>query len=64
MLTSPISSTQELALGTYDGFAGIFTQPIIGAMEEGPVGFLKGLGKGFMGTPFKVLAGKSTIITS
>jgi hypothetical protein len=49
---------QELALGTYDGIAGLFTQPVIGAREEGPLGFVKGFGKGVMGTPFKFCAGK------
>ena len=36
---------------------GFFTQPVIGAMEEGPLGFVKGFGKGVMGTPFKLWAG-------
>jgi hypothetical protein len=36
---------------------GLFTQPVIGAMEEGPLGFVKGFGKGVMGTPFKFWAG-------
>jgi hypothetical protein len=54
-----LPSTQELALGTYDGIAGLFTQPVIGAMEEGPVGFVKGFGKGVFGMPFKFWAGMS-----
>jgi hypothetical protein len=57
VLISPLSLIQELALGTYDGIAGLFTQPVIGAMEEGPLGFVKGFGKGVMGTPFKFWAG-------
>ena len=55
----PCLSLQGLALGTYDGIAGLFTQPVIGAMEEGPLGFVKGFGKGVMGTPFKFWAGTS-----
>jgi hypothetical protein len=57
VLTSPVRLMQELAFGTYDGIAGLFTQPVIGAMEEGPLGFVKGFGKGVMGTPFKFWAG-------
>lgn len=57
VLTSPVRLMQELVFGTYDGIAGLFTQPVIGAMEEGPLGFVKGFGKGVMGTPFKVWAG-------
>jgi hypothetical protein len=57
VLTWPVRLIQELAFGTYDGIAGLFTQPVIGAMEEGPLGFVKGFGKGVMGTPFKFWAG-------
>jgi hypothetical protein len=57
VLISLLPMIQELALGTYDGIAGLFTQPVIGAMEEGPLGFVKGFGKGVMGTPFKFWAG-------
>ena len=61
VLTCGVASVQELALGTYDGIAGLVTQPVIGAMEEGPLGFVKGFGKGVMGAPFKAWAGKSAI---
>jgi hypothetical protein len=64
LLRSLIPVPQELALGTYDGIAGLFTQPVIGAMEEGPLGFVKGFGKGVMGTPFKFWAGKSLKLTA
>ena len=50
---------QELALGTYDGFSGLFTQPIKGGIEEGGVGVAKGFGKGIMGAIVKPFAGYS-----
>jgi hypothetical protein len=50
---------QALAYGTYDGIAGLFTQPVTGAMEEGPLGFVKGVGKGVVGMPFKFWDGTS-----
>lgn len=52
--------TKEFALGTYDGIAGLFTQPYIGARDEGVVGACKGLAKGVAGMPIKFLAGKCT----
>ncbi|KAL8654646.1 MAG: hypothetical protein Q9226_003352 [Calogaya cf. arnoldii] len=36
-------------LGLYDGYSGMFTQPIVGAMEGGVTGFMKGIGKGLGG---------------
>jgi hypothetical protein len=50
---------QELFLGTYDGIAGLFTQPYMGARDEGVVGAVKGFAKGVAGTPTKFFAGKS-----
>lgn len=47
------------ALDTYDGIAGLFTQPYIGARDEGVTGALKGLAKGIAGVPVKFFAGKS-----
>ena len=48
---------KELALGVYDGTSGLFTQPVYGFIEDGPVGFVKGAGKGALGLPLKFFAG-------
>ncbi|KAL9631851.1 MAG: hypothetical protein Q9204_004040 [Flavoplaca sp. TL-2023a] len=37
------------ALGLYDGYSGMFTQPFRGAREGGVTGFMKGIGKGLGG---------------
>jgi hypothetical protein len=44
---------KELGLGFYDGVSGLVTQPWRGAEKEGPVGFVKGVGKGLGGVFFK-----------
>ncbi|KAJ6262040.1 Sterol 3-beta-glucosyltransferase [Drechslerella dactyloides] len=44
---------KEFAYGLYDGFAGLVTQPIQGAKEEGQLGFWKGVGKGIGGLALK-----------
>lgn len=49
---------KELALGFYDGVAGLAVQPWKGAVKEGPKGFIKGFGKGVGGLIFKPAAGK------
>lgn len=54
-----INLLKELFLGTYDGIAGLFTQPYIGARDEGVVGAAKGFAKGIAGTGSKFLAGES-----
>lgn len=41
------------ALGLSDGITGLVTQPYEGAKKEGPVGFLKGVGKGIGGIALK-----------
>ncbi|KAA8906724.1 hypothetical protein FN846DRAFT_710716 [Sphaerosporella brunnea] len=46
-----------LALGIYDGFTGLVTQPYKGVQTEGLVGAIKGVGKGFGGLVFKTQAG-------
>ncbi|KAI8719146.1 Glyco-transf-28 domain-containing protein [Fusarium sp. LHS14.1] len=48
---------KELALGFYDGVAGLAVQPWKGAVKEGPKGFIKGFGKGVGGLIFKPAAG-------
>ena len=50
--------------GMYDGVTGIFTQPYLGAREEGAKGFLKGCGKGLSGALLKPSAGKNISIPS
>ena len=44
---------KEFGFGIYDGVAGLFTQPVKGAIKEGPIGFAKGLGKGLGGFVLK-----------
>lgn len=52
-----ITAGKEFGLGVFDGITGIFSQPVKGAMKEGPVGFVKGVGKGLAGAPLKSAAG-------
>ncbi|KAI9642619.1 hypothetical protein NHQ30_009424 [Ciborinia camelliae] len=40
---------KSLGYGFADGVAGVFTQPIKGAMKEGGKGFVKGIGRGALG---------------
>ncbi|KAK6526747.1 hypothetical protein TWF281_009950 [Arthrobotrys megalospora] len=44
---------KEFAYGFYDGLAGLVTQPVQGAREEGHLGFWKGFGKGIGGVVLK-----------
>lgn len=44
---------KEFAFGLYDGIAGLVTQPVQGAREEGHLGFWKGFGKGIGGVVLK-----------
>ncbi|KAH7045850.1 hypothetical protein B0J12DRAFT_627325, partial [Macrophomina phaseolina] len=44
---------KELGLGFYDGFTGLITQPIKGAIHEGPIGLAKGLVWGSLGVLIK-----------
>jgi len=53
---------KELALGIYDGFTGLITQPYHGAKDEGVKGALKGVGKGVGGMVFKTQAGFAGVI--
>lgn len=46
-----------LSLGLYDGISGLVMQPLKGAKEEGPAGFIKGFGKGIGGVVLKGGAG-------
>eukprot|EP00737_Agarophyton_chilense_P003396 gb/GEZJ01003975.1/.p1 GENE.gb/GEZJ01003975.1/~~gb/GEZJ01003975.1/.p1 ORF type:complete len:3742 (-),score=436.98 gb/GEZJ01003975.1/:2287-13221(-) len=48
--------------GIASGAAGLFKDPIQGAAEEGPSGFIKGLGKGFIGGVLKPITGALDLI--
>lgn len=49
---------KDFTHGIYDGVTGVVTHPVHGAMEEGALGFLKGVGKGIGGLVLKPTAGK------
>jgi hypothetical protein len=51
---------RELVLGTYDGIAGLFTEPCIGAHGEGVVEAVQSFAKGIVGTATKFFAGSSS----
>lgn len=55
---------KELALGFYDGVAGLAVQPWKGAVKDGPIGLVKGFGKGVGGLIFKPAAGKILLLSS
>jgi len=48
---------KEFGYGLYDGVTGLFTQPFLGAKNEGAAGFVKGIGKGIVGIQVKPAAG-------
>lgn len=47
---------EGFTFGIYDGVTGLVLQPYHGAKENGPIGFVQGLGKGFGGFVLKDLA--------
>ncbi|MCJ1427781.1 hypothetical protein MMC29_005686, partial [Sticta canariensis] len=47
---------KEFTFGIYDGVSGLVLQPYNGAKQEGPLGFVQGLGKGFGGFVLKDIA--------
>lgn len=47
---------KEFAYGLYDGWTGLVKHPYMGAKQQGPVGFAKGIGKGVGGFVLKDLA--------
>ena len=53
---------KEFALGIYDGFTGLVTQPYNGFKTGGPVGALKGTGKGVGGVILKTQAGLAGVL--
>ncbi|MCJ1468979.1 hypothetical protein MMC07_007610 [Pseudocyphellaria aurata] len=56
------AAVKGLTYGTYDGITGIFTQPIVGARDEGVLGATKGLGRGAAGVFIKPFGGASAMI--
>lgn len=52
---------KSLGKGFYDGFKGIVTDPIKGAVDDGAVGFAKGFVTGTLGVLFKPGAGKLSL---
>jgi len=50
------------ALGVYDGFTGIVSQPYHGGKEEGVKGFVKGLGRGVAGGVLKTSAATAGVV--
>jgi len=52
---------KDFTHGIYDGVTGVVKQPVHGAIEEGALGFLKGVGKGLGGLILKPTAGKNCI---
>lgn len=51
--------SQEFVMGFSDAFVGIVRHPYLGATQEGPLGFVKGLGRGLGGFYCHSLAGES-----
>jgi hypothetical protein len=47
---------KEFVFGIYDGFSGLVLQPYTGARDNGPIGFMKGVGMGLTGFVSKDLA--------
>jgi len=47
---------EEFVFGIYDGFSGLVVQPYTGARDNGPIGFVKGVGMGLTGFVLKDLA--------
>lgn len=55
------AARKDFRHGIYDGVTGVVTQPVHGAMEEGALGFLKGVGKGLGGLVLKPTAGMTCV---
>ncbi|KAG9188368.1 isoleucyl-tRNA synthetase [Alternaria panax] len=51
------TAAKEFGYGLYDGITGIVTDPYKGAKKEGGIGFVKGVGRGIMSVPFRVMGG-------
>jgi len=53
----------DLGVGIYKGITGVVTAPIDGAIKEGGIGFLKGVGKGVAGVFIKPVVGVADFAT-
>ena len=53
---------KAFAHGFYDGFTGIVTAPVKGAVNDGGAGFAKGLVTGTLGVLFKPGAGERFLL--
>jgi len=51
---------QEFVLGLYEGFGSLIRHPYLGATNEGPLGFPKGIGRGICGFGCHTMAGEYT----
>jgi len=51
------TAAKQFGFGLYDGITGIVTDPYKGAKKEGGIGFVKGVGRGIMSVPFRVMGG-------
>jgi sterol 3beta-glucosyltransferase len=49
---------QEFVLGIYEAFCSLVRHPYVGAKIEGPLGFPKGIGRGFSAFLCHLMAGK------
>lgn len=47
----------DFGKGLFDGITGLVTRPVVGAQQEGAVGFFKGVGRGLSGVVVKPIAG-------
>jgi len=54
---------KDLGTGMFDGLSGIVTQPVKGARKEGALGFVKGLGRGFIGMGIKPVVGAIDLVS-
>ncbi|KAL6705979.1 hypothetical protein ACN47E_006258 [Coniothyrium glycines] len=51
------TAAKEFGFGLYDGITGLVTDPYKGAKKEGGIGFVKGVGRGIISVPFRVMGG-------
>ncbi|CZT44006.1 uncharacterized protein RSE6_04126 [Rhynchosporium secalis] len=49
-------ASKEVYYGLYDGITGLVTQPYSGTKRDGPLGFVKGVGRGIGGLALKTSA--------
>jgi hypothetical protein len=59
-----VAGCEELFWGVADGISGVFVQPVMGLVKEGPIGLAKGAARGVLGLPVKFFAGMLVILAS